>query len=191
MAKNQIRRPWLCLGVVGVMAFAFGIVASQYLQHDHLASTPATATDSSATALIESFTFTDQRGVKYTSRDWRDKALVINFWATWCLPCVHEIPLLNQLQEKYREAGLRIIGVAVSEPDEVQAFLAEHRMVYPTMVPLELLQSIAMMRRTGNTAGVLPYTLFVDEKGEIAQRHQGVLKRQQSIHWIDAIVGLP
>ena len=180
-------RVGLFLSLAGFISLALGGVASQYLQHRDPVPTAAKHGQST---LIEDFAFIDQHGIKHSSRNWRGKVMVINFWATWCPPCIHEIPLLNSLQARYGEANVQIVGIAISKAQQVRAFLAKHPMAYPTLIPAEPLHSIARMRRAGNVAGGLPYTLFVDRKGYIVHRHLGELDRQQAIEWLDAALAL-
>ena len=70
------------------------------------------------------------------SQELKDKIIVLNFWATWCTPCVSEIPTFNKLQEKYAKHGVRVIGVAAQSgwASDIQKFVAEYKMHYTVLV---------------------------------------------------------
>jgi len=99
---------------------------------------------------------------------------VVNYWATWCAPCREEIPLFVRMQERYGERGLLFIGIAIDQPDKVAEFAREFRVNYPLV--LGGVDSIELLRQVGNRAGVLPYTLVLDRKGNLVSREPGGIK---------------
>lgn len=117
---------------------------------------------------------TDLKGATLSLEQWRGRVLVINYWATWCAPCREEIPAFVRLQERYGSRGLQFIGIAIDQPDKVAEFASEFRINYPLM--LGGVETIDLLRRAGNRAGVLPYTLVIDRKGNLVSREQGGLK---------------
>src|SRR5262249_28507689 len=66
--------------------------------------------------------------------EWHGKLVLVNFWATWCTPCLHEIPALVKLQKEYGGQGLQVIGPAVDDPDAVRSMLTPLGINYPVMV---------------------------------------------------------
>ena len=68
--------------------------------------------------------FPDVSGNFHSISEWRGKILIINFWATWCPPCLKEIPEFIALQEQYSDIGLQFIGIAIDDQDSVQEYLA-------------------------------------------------------------------
>jgi len=100
--------------------------------------------------------------------------LVVNYWATWCAPCREEIPGFVRLQERYGSRGLQFVGIAIDQPDKVAEFASELRINYPLL--LGGLEIIELLRQAGNRAGVLPYTLVIDRKGNLVSREPGGLK---------------
>ena len=134
------------------------------------------AGDGAAEAVMASG-FSDLDGRLQPLSQWRGKVLVVNFWATWCTPCREEIPGFVRLQEKYRDRGLQFVGVAIDQPDKVQAFAREFSMNYPVL--LGGIDSVEMSRRTGNRAGALPYTLLFDRTGRIVGSELGGLKESK------------
>lgn len=108
---------------------------------------------------------------------WRGRVLVVNFWATWCAPCREEIPLFVQMQKRYEARGLQFVGIAIDRPEPVSAFQREFEMNYPVL--LGGVETMELMRSTGNRAGVLPYTVVIDRSGRIAGHKIGGLKEGQ------------
>lgn len=104
-------------------------------------------------------------------QDWslarlRGKVVVVNFWATWCEPCVHELPVLGQLSRQ--DAGLAVIGVNYKEPlDSIERFTAAHPIPYPVLRD----RTGEMFKRW--TAGVMPTTILVDRRGRARWRTVG------------------
>ena len=132
------------------------------------------------------FAFTDQHGVERRFSDWNGAVRVVNFWATWCPPCVHEIPMLVAVQESYRAHGVRIVGVAVDDPDAAFAMAEELGMNYPTMADSR--RTIDLLQAYGNRAAALPFTAFVDPRGNIRDRHVGELTLEQTREKIEALL---
>ena len=98
-------------------------------------------------------------------KDWPGKWLLVNFWATWCAPCMHEIPALIAAQTKYEKAGLQVLGIAMDDPDAVRTLMKERSFNYPSLVGDEQVQIV--MEQFGNTLGALPYTVLISPDGVI------------------------
>lgn len=109
-----------------------------------------------------------------TLEQWRGRVLVVNFWATWCAPCREEIPVFIRMQRKYGIRGLQFVGIAIDRPGPVSAFQRELGMNYPVL--LGNIETVELMRSTGNRAGALPYTLVIDRSGRLAHRKLGIIK---------------
>ena len=107
----------------------------------------------------------DLDGKARTLKDWPGKWLLVNFWATWCAPCMHEIPALIAAQAQYEKAGLQILGVAMDDPDAVRTLMKDKGFNYPSLVGDEAVQGI--MEQFGNTLGALPYTVLIAPDGVI------------------------
>ena len=99
---------------------------------------------------------------------------MVNFWATWCAPCREEIPGFVSLQERYGSRGLRFVGIAIDQPDKVAEFAREFHINYPLL--MGGLETMDLLRQSGNRAGVLPYTLVIDRLGNLISREPGGLK---------------
>lgn len=117
----------------------------------------------------------DSRGVRRKLSEFLGKVVLLNFWATWCAPCLAEIPALNRVHRAYAERGFTVLGVAMDERGwaAVTPFLAERRIDYPV-----LLGNAAVARLYGGLK-VLPHTLFLDREGCVVADYGAVLKEAQ------------
>ena len=128
------------------------------------------------------FELPDLDGVMQPVSRWDGKLLVLNFWATWCGPCRHEIPYFVTLQNRYQAAGLQVVGIAIDTPANVSAFYTEMGMNYPTL--LGQAEAIRLGEAYGNKIGGLPYTVFIDRDGHIARVKNGPMELDE----MDAVV---
>jgi thiol-disulfide isomerase/thioredoxin len=156
------RRDALILGGVGLAAALAGaIVAPRLLRSD------------APLAVLEHAPLTDVEGRVRHIAEWKGKALVCNFWATWCPPCREEIPLLVSSHEKVLAKGGEIVGIALDNAKNVVEFTKTVRINYPILVTDP--SAIELMAKLGNASGGLPYTVFVDRAGSIVGRKLGML----------------
>ncbi len=98
----------------------------------------------------------------------RGKVVLLNFWATWCEPCLNEVPRFAEWQEKYRGKGLQVVGVSMDDDEPpVAAFYREHNLNYPVVMGDEKIGELY-----GGVLG-LPVTFLIDRRGKIRFRHDG------------------
>lgn len=121
---------------------------------------------------LQSFSLPDTRGAIHNIDEWKGKVLVINFWATWCQPCLKEIPLFMKLQESYREQGLQFIGIAVDDVATILDFAAKVKINYPILVAG--LSGLSLSSSLGNPAGVVPFTVVVNRDARVVRSHPGI-----------------
>ncbi|MFM7330082.1 MAG: TlpA disulfide reductase family protein [Brachymonas sp.] len=121
-------------------------------------------------------------GGTYKLAKLRGKPLVVNFWATWCPPCVEEMPLLDAFYRQHAANGWQMLGLAADTPSAVNKFLTKAPVSFPT--PLAGLAGIELSRTLGNLSGGLPFTVVVNSQGAIAQRHMGKLSAEQIADFI-------
>lgn len=103
---------------------------------------------------------------------WRGQPLLVNFWATWCPPCVKELPEINQFYQEAKGKGWQVLGLAVDQLDPVKAFLQKTPLDFA--VALAGPEGLGLVRELGNPAGGLPFSVVFDETGEISWRRLGV-----------------
>lgn len=106
---------------------------------------------------------------------WKGKLVLVNFWASWCAPCVEEMPLLDRTQQRLAGRGLQVVGVAADGTDATRAFLREHPVTYPILVDdpeTAPARGGDASNAFGNARDVLPYSVLVGRDGRIlAQRY--------------------
>lgn len=142
----------------------------------YLLSAPNRLGNVDASHVLEA-TLPDLSGVPQSIANWKGKVLVINFWATWCPPCLEEIPLFVRLQRQMGEQGLQFVGIAIDEREKVRAFARRNAINYPIMIGQ--LDAIELSRTAGNESGGLPYTLILDRSGRVISQHYGGLTEQK------------
>ena len=107
--------------------------------------------------------------------------LLLNFWATWCPPCVEELPLLNQFHLAQQSRGWRVLGLAVDQPSAVRAWLARSPLAFP--VAMAGLGGTDLSKRMGNLSGGLPFSVAFSASGEVLQRRMGKLSQDDLTRW--------
>ena len=113
----------------------------------------------------------DTKGVEHSLEQYRGKVVVVNFWATWCPPCVEELPSLESAWQRYRQQGLVVLAVSDEETDVVTSFLER----LPTDITFPLLIDRDM--KSGNRWKIrgLPTTVIIDRSGDVYWRAEGQL----------------
>jgi len=135
---------------------------------------------------LAEFTMPDVSGKPHNIKEWESKIRIINFWATWCPPCLKEIPMFKTLQQQFTNNGLQFIGVAVDDQASVKEYMAKTDINYPILIGD--LAGIALSQQLGNTAGVVPYTLIVNQQGQVIYQHNGEISREQIIEIITPLL---
>ena len=125
----------------------------------------------------DALVWTDVSGRPFALADLRGQVVVLNFWATWCAPCVKEMPELVEIQDEYALYGVRVVGAAAdppSETDGVVRFARSKKLNFPIVLGADT----AQMRALG--LGVaLPATVVLDRGGRVVERIDGVFKRRE------------
>jgi len=109
----------------------------------------------------------DITGKKQTLNDFDNKVTLVHFWATWCVPCRHELPQLIKVAKVYADKGLRLVLVAADRRDDVKTYIEKQQIEVPVLID----QYGAALRQY-QVKG-LPYTSIVDHTGEIVANEQG------------------
>ena len=113
-------------------------------------------------------------GTELAVSRWRGQRLLVNFWATWCPPCVKELPEINQFYNEAKGQGWQVLALAVDQLEPVKAFLQKTPLDFP--VALAGPKGLGLVRELGNAAGGLPFSLAFDTAGEISWRRLGVTR---------------
>ena len=175
------RRQLLALGAVGLAAGAAGL--GWQLARERRAAEQEALDDA---ALAESgglwgLSFTRPEGGELAMAGLRGRPLVLNFWATWCPPCVKEMPELDRFQTAFAPQGWQVVGLAVDSPTPVRQFL--QRVPVSFAIGLAGLEGTDLSRRLGNERGALPFTVVFDAGGRIVQRKLGETSFDELAAW--------
>jgi thiol-disulfide isomerase/thioredoxin len=119
--------------------------------------------DDGRIAILPDLRLPDLTGQQIASNAWAGKVVVLNFWATWCPPCLREMPMLDELQRGVDPGRLQVVGIAIDARDAVERFLAENQVGYQIL--LGDLDAVELSRRLGNRTGGLPFTVVFDPLG--------------------------
>jgi thiol-disulfide isomerase/thioredoxin len=109
------------------------------------------------------------------------RPLLVNFWATWCAPCVEELPLINAFYREHRANGWQVLALAIDQSGPVQKFLQTVPLDFP--VGLAGSAGAEWARSLGNLAGGLPFSVVLDSQGAIVQRKIGRLAPADLAAW--------
>jgi thiol-disulfide isomerase/thioredoxin len=113
---------------------------------------------------------------------WRGKRILLNFWATWCVPCRREMPLLSTTQSRYAREGVQVIGVAMDPPQSALAYLRRVKVDYPILVGIDADPEPTLL--FGDTAGLLPYSVLIGRDGRILDTQLGPLSEARIRSWL-------
>ena len=114
----------------------------------------------------------------------RGRPLVLNFWATWCPPCVEEMPLLDRFARERAASGWQVVGVAVDGPTPVREFLQRQPVGFP--VGLAGFGGADLARSLGNAGGALPFTVVLAADGRVVARKMGEAHAEDLAAWAAA-----
>ncbi len=117
--------------------------------------------------------------------EYHGKVVLLDFWASWCVPCRRSFPWMNEMQQKYGDSGLVVIGVNMdAEPDAAQAFLGN----YPAEFEIIYAPDGALAREFGVIA--MPSSFVIGRDGEVTTRHLGFKVRKQNEYETDLVSAL-
>jgi thiol-disulfide isomerase/thioredoxin len=120
------------------------------------------------------FAHRDPAGRIWSAADFDGQPLLLNFWATWCAPCVEEMPMLSALQREHATGGLHVVGIALDDPERAAEFAAGLDLAYPVLIGET--DVVMTGQRYGNRSGMLPFTVLIDAGGIVRWTHLGALE---------------
>ena len=165
MSPLTSRSTWIVLTIAGLLALGAGWYFGRGSGLDP---------DPAGGSTLLGVSLPDIDGQQQALAQWKGKVMVVNFWATWCVPCREEMPEFVKLQREFGDRGVQFVGIAIDDAAKVKPFAQELGLNYPALIggygAVELSKSL------GNGIGALPYTLIVDRTGSISQRQLGPIK---------------
>ena len=167
------RRRFLYAGVAGAAALGgAGLAWWKFQPH---------AVEPGAEQALWGLEFDTPTGGTLAMKSLAGKPLLLNFWATWCPPCVEELPMLNAFYREQSAKGWQVLGLAIDQPSAVRKFLTRIPLDFP--VGLAGLGGTDLGRSLGNVNGGLPFTVFLDRNGRLRERKIGELSAQDLANW--------
>lgn len=158
--------------VIALLAAAGGFLLQKNLSPEPTEKLPAPQSAISVVGQLRpEFVLPDLEDTQRNISEWDGKIRLVNFWATWCPPCVREMPAFIEMQEQYKDKNFVVIGIAIDYKDAVQDFVdtlgVNYPVLYGEMAALELTTLY------GNRLGVLPFSVFVGADNKIISVHKG------------------
>jgi thiol-disulfide isomerase/thioredoxin len=119
-------------------------------------------------------------------QEFQGKPLLINFWATWCPPCIEELPLIDAFYNRNKSKSLQVIGLAVDQPSMVRRYLTQKPLSFP--VGLAGFNGTELGRTLGNAQSVLPFSVIFDAKGRLLAQKAGKLEQADLDAWLKKVI---
>jgi thiol-disulfide isomerase/thioredoxin len=174
--------------LAGTIGVGFAIIGKQWLADDKHLRLPIRLNTAAEDRLdsLPALRLPDLNGREMSSQSWAGKILILNFWATWCPPCLREMPLLSEAQEEYGDVGLQVVGIAIDRAEDVKAFLTANPVSYPVLIGGT--EAIEISRRLGNRLQGLPFTVIFDRFGKRIHYQVGEVTRVSLAKHLAAVI---
>jgi thiol-disulfide isomerase/thioredoxin len=128
-----------------------------------------------------SLSFTTPQGQNLAMASLRGRPLLLNFWATWCPPCVEEFPLLDAFYKENAGKGWHVLGLAIDQPSAVRTFLQRTPVTFP--IGMAGLEGTDLSKSLGNRVGGLPFTVVFGADGSVRHRRMGRVSQDDLKQW--------
>ena len=182
------------MAAVAVMAASGGYFAAMILSPESGQQNYSAAVEALADNQLEDllgqrrpdFELGDLNGATVSASDFDGKIMLVNFWASWCIPCIEEIPMLTRLQQNYAARGVQVVGIALDDPGRAREFASELAVNYPILVGS--VDTVLAGRQYGNRAGMLPYSVLVGADGIVRWAYLGALDKDELETQIKALL---
>lgn len=167
---------------VAIMAFVGGLSVRNLLS----SQLDKTKVSEENQQKLTEFSLPDLSGKQRNIKEWQGKVLVINFWATWCPPCLKEMPEFEALHTEYEKKGLQFIGIALDDAEPVKEFIASKKITYPILLGED--QGTKLAHDLGNIINTVPFTIIVNKQGLVVKSQMGELSRKQLLEIITPLL---
>ena len=176
-------RTHLLVIVLAVGGAVAGLMAGSWLRSPEHAPTGRSQLVGAPRPAVE---LPDIDGRAQSVAQWDGKLVLLNFWASWCGPCIREMPLLDRTQARLGARGLQVVGIAADAAAPTQAFLREHPVGYPILVddPEKTGNGPDVSQIYGNDRSVLPYSVLIGRDGRILAQRFGNFSEDSLEQWL-------
>ncbi len=175
------RRNWL-LGGAAAAAAAAGVGWQGWREDQHAQKDAASAT---LVGGLWQMSFEQPGGGTLRMSALRGQPLVLNFWGTWCPPCVKEMPELDRFARQFAPQGWKVVGLAVDNANAVREFLARSPVSYT--IGLAGFEGVELTRKLGNDQGGLPFTVAFDRQGSMFRHKAGATTLEELAAWAHSL----
>lgn len=138
---------------------------------------PARAAASNAAETLMALTLPDLQGKEQALEQWRGKVIVVNYWATWCPPCIKEIPEFAAVSRKFADQPVQFVGISIDSLEKVLEFDAEHQVPYPLLIGTH--ETLRRFAELGNAPQAMPFTVILDRDGSLRHVKLGTLSEDE------------
>jgi len=156
-----------------ILAICLGFIIHSIFFKSQIAPTTNHEVSTPTIQTLFSKSFPDENGKIQNLKQWQGKIIVLNFWATWCPPCREEMPELSQLNLKYQNKNVVVVGISTDDVPTVKKFTNETKVSYPLLAADMAGSDLAFS--LGNDQDVLPYTVIIKPDGTVAKTFFGRL----------------
>lgn len=179
----SINRRHLAVGGLAAAAGLAGVGAAWWTSRSSTGSVTAggAGIDAPSDALWR-LSFDTPDGQTLAMSTLRGKSLLVNFWATWCPPCVEELPMLDQFHQENKAKNWQVVGLAVDQPSAVRQWLQAKPLSFP--VGMAGFGGTELSKSLGNLAGSLPFSAVFSTSGALLQRKTGKLTPEDLALWV-------
>lgn len=167
------------LRVLMTLLLAVATVGAATLTQPPVAQADDAILAPSSRSKVSDFTLKDLKGKPVKLSDFKGKVVLIAFWATWCKPCLKELPELEKLQKKYGDDGFVVLAVSTDGPETSSQVRSKHKKFKKLQVLLDTDGKAAQLL---NPEVANPYTVFLDKAGRLVKSHSGYQKGDEVKH---------
>ena len=185
---NKVVQNTLFFTGVALLSLLLGSLTAYWLEKD----SPSPATDQAASQapspdIRPSFALPDLDNKTRSIEEWNGKVVLLNFWATWCPPCLKEMPAFMQIREELSGQGFEVVGVAIDQTEAVQDFVDQLGIEYPIL--MGEVEGMPIMKAYGNYLYTLPYTVIIDQRGKIIKTFRTEVDKDDILEVVMPLLG--